>query len=64
MRGETTAAVLEGGVACPDLVEFSVYETNPDLFFLWQLISWCRTSMKRRSITRQLIKGQDIVLSH
>ena len=33
MRGETTAAVLEGSVACPDLVEFSVYETNPDLFF-------------------------------
>ena len=29
MRGKTKAAMLEGDVDCPDLVKFSVYDTNP-----------------------------------
>ena len=29
MRGEKKAAVLEGGVECPDLVEFSLYDAKP-----------------------------------
>ena len=29
MRVKTKAAVLEGGVEFPDLVAFSVYDTNP-----------------------------------
>ena len=34
MRGKTKAAVLEGGVECPDIVAFSVYDTNSVLFFV------------------------------
>ena len=33
MREETKDAVLEGVVDCPDLVYFSVYDTNIVLFF-------------------------------
>ena len=55
MRGKKKADVLEGDVECPDIVEFSVYDTNM-VHFLWRLSSWCRTSMKSRSITRKLIK--------
>ena len=29
MRGDTKAAVLEGGVECTDIVAFSVYDTKP-----------------------------------
>ena len=29
MRGKKKAAVLEGGVECPDIVSFSVYGTKP-----------------------------------
>ena len=28
MRGETKSALLEGGVECPDIVFFSVYDTK------------------------------------
>ena len=56
MRIETKTAVLEGGVECTNLVAFSVYDTKPVNFFLWQLITWRGTSMNRISMTRQLIK--------
>ena len=29
MREKTKDSVLEGGVECPDIVEFSVYDTKP-----------------------------------
>ena len=36
VRGETKAVVLDGGVKCPDLVTFSVYETKT-VHFLFML---------------------------
>ena len=56
MGGNTKAAVLEGDVECPDLVAFSVYDTNPVNFCPWRLRSWYGTSIKRRYIKRQTKK--------
>ena len=42
MRGETKAAVLEGGVECPNFLAFSVYDTKPVhfLFMTTKKLVW------------------------
>ena len=53
MRRDTKAAVLEGGAECPDLVVFSVYDTNPvNLLSMVAEIFLCNIN-ERISMTRQ-----------
>ena len=56
MRGKTYDDVLEGGVECPDLVAFSVYDKKPLHCLSIAAESFVWNINECRYITRQLRK--------